>query len=90
MLEKGIKTIDKEIRFYLQELQKNVINKVGADDLNKSLSFYGLKFKTGTSIVTVLKKLEEHRVRLDNHHSVRKIKGQLANLRTNEEKAEDK
>ena len=90
MLEQGIKKINKELKYYSKESQDNVINKLGADDLNKNLGTYGLKFKTGTSIATIVKKLEEHRARLDNHYDVGKMKGQLADLRTNEEKVEHK
>ncbi len=90
MLEQGIKKINKEIKYYSKEPQKNVINKVGADDLNKILGTYGLKFKTGTSIATIVKKLKVHKARLDNHYDVGKYQGRLADLKTNEEKVEHK
>jgi len=72
MLEQGIKKINKELKYYLKEPQKNVINKVGADDLNKNLSTYGLNFRTETSIATIVKNLKKHKARLDNHYDVGK------------------
>ena len=58
--------------------------------MNKNLNKYGLNFRTGTKVATVVKKLEDHIVRLDNHYGVGKLKGQFAGLKTNEEKVEQK
>jgi len=90
MLEKGIEILEKEKKYYSKKPPNHVISKEGAKSLNKSLNEYGLNFRTNTSIATVVKKLEEHIARLDNHYGVGKMKGQLADLRTNEEKVENK
>ena len=90
MLKKGIEILEKEKNYYSKKPQKHVISKEGAKSLNKNLNEYGLNFRTNTSIATVVKKLEEHIARLDNHYGVGKMKGQLADLRTIEEKAEHK
>ena len=90
MLEEGIEKLEKEMKYYSKKPQDNVISKEGAKSLNKSVKDYGLNFRTGTTVATVVKKLEDHIVRLDNHYGVGKMKGQLADLRTNEEKAEHK
>jgi hypothetical protein len=78
------------MKYYSRKPPNHVISKGGAKSLNKSLKEYGLNFRTGTTVATVVKKLEDHIVRLDNHYDVGKMKGQLADLRTNEEKAERK
>jgi hypothetical protein len=90
MLEEGIESLEKEKNYYSKKPQTNVISKEGAKKLNKSLNKYGLNFRTGTKVATVVKKLEDHITRFDNQYGVGKMKGQLADLRTNEEKAEHK
>ena len=90
MLEEGIEILEKEVKYYSRKPPNNVISKEGANSLNKSLNKYGLNFRTGTKVATVVKKLEDHIARFDNHYGVGKMKGQLADLRTNEEKAEHK
>ena len=90
MLEEGIEILETEKKYYSRKPQNNVISKEGAKSLNKSLNKYGLNFRTGTKVATVVKKLEDHIVRLDNHYGVGKLKGQFADLKTNEEKAEHK
>ena len=47
--------IDEEIKDYKKEDETNVLQKEGSEDLNKKLSMYGLKFRTGTSVATVIK-----------------------------------
>ena len=81
MLEEGIEVIGKEIEDYKSENQKHVLQKEGTDDLNKKLKRFGLKFKTGTSVKTVLKNLNEHKKRLESEMEVGDIQGRLAGLK---------
>ena len=87
MLEDAIAIIDTEIKDYEKEDKTNVLHKDGSDDLNKKLSVYGLKFKTGTKVATVIKKLENHKTRLKNEHGVGNLVGRLTDLKTSQEKA---
>jgi hypothetical protein len=86
MLEDAIAIIDTEIKYYEKEDKTNVLHKDGSDDLNKKLSVYGLKFKTGTKVATVIKKLEDHKTRLKNEHGVGNLVGRLTDLKTPQEK----
>ena len=85
MVTDGIKAIEKEIEDYEKENKKHVILKDSSDDLNKKLNRYGLKFKTRTLVSSVLKKLKEHKVRLENNHDVGKIQGKLADFKKQDE-----
>ena len=67
MLKEGIARVDKELKDFSTENKRNVLVKEGSDDLNTKLNKYGLKFKTGTSVATVIKRLQEHKTRLENH-----------------------
>ena len=69
-----------------KEGKDNVLEKEGSSDLNKKLKKYGLKFKAGTKVATVLDKLEKHKERLENEHSVGKLMGRFADVKTTEEK----
>ena len=42
---------------------------------------YGLKFKTGTSVKTVLKNLSEHKKRFQSEMEVGNIQGKLSGLK---------
>ena len=48
---------------------------------------YGLKFKAGTKVATVLDRLEKHKERLENEHGVGNLVGRLSDLKTSQEKA---
>jgi hypothetical protein len=85
MLNAGIQSIDKEIEDYEQENKRYIILKESSDDLNKKLSRYGLKFRTGTKVESVLKKLKDHKIRLENNHDVGKIQGKLADFKNQDE-----
>ena len=77
--------IDKELEDYEKEDETNVLHKEGSEDLNKKLSMYGLKFRTGTSVATVIKKLKEHKTRLEIEFDLGKLEGRFAGLRTLQE-----
>ena len=82
MLNAGIKAIEKEIEEYKKENKKHVILKESSDDLNKKIGLYGLKFKTGTSVSSVLKKLNDHKIRLENEYGLGQLQGRLKDLGT--------
>ena len=86
MLKQAISTIDEEIKDYEKEDKTNVLHKDGSDDLNEKLSVYGLKFKAGTKVANVIKKLEDHKTRLKNEHGVGNLVGRLTDLKTPQEK----
>ena len=80
MISDGIKAIYKEIEDYEKENKKHVIRKEASEDLNKKLNKYGLKFKTSTKVESVLKKLKDHKDRLENRKQVGEIQGKLIDL----------
>ena len=80
MLDDGIQSIDKEIEEYEKENKRHIILKESSDDLNKKLSRYGLKFRTGTMVSSVLKKLKDHKDKLETRKQVGEIKGKLVDL----------
>ena len=82
MLDAGIQFIDKEIKEYEKENKKHVILKETSDYLNKKLALYGLKFKTGTLVSSVLKKLNDHKLRLENQYDTGQIQGRIADLKS--------
>ena len=90
MLQNAIKTIDEEIKDYEKEGKTNVLEKEGSSDLNKKLNKYGLKFRTGTKVATVIDRLEKHKERLEIEHGVGNIVGRLSDLKTPQEKEKGK
>jgi len=82
MLHTGIQFIDKEIKEYEKENKKHVILKETSDYLNKKLALYGLKFKTGTLVSSVLKRLNDHKLRLENQYDTGQIEGRLVDLKS--------
>ena len=50
------------------------------------MSKYGLKFKAGTKVATVLDRLERHKTRLKNEHGVGNLVGRLTDLKKPQEK----
>jgi hypothetical protein len=87
MLQDAIKTIDKEIKDYEKERKDNMLEKEGSSDLNKKMSKYGLKFKAGTKVATVLDRLEKHKTRLENEHDIGNLASRFSDLKTSQEKA---
>jgi hypothetical protein len=90
MLDAGIKAIDKEIEDYKDVNKKHVILKETSEDLNKRFGLYGLKFKTGTLVSSVLKKLNDQKIRLENQYGTGQLQGRLVDLKSERKKEDSK
>ena len=90
MLDAGIKSIDKEIEDYKDVNKKHVILKETSEDLNKRFGLYGLKFKTGTLVSSVLKKLSDHKMRLEGQNGIRQVQSKLIDLKSEGKKEDSK
>ena len=90
MLDAGIKAIDKEIEEYKDENKKYVLLKGASDDLNKKFALYGLRFRTGTKVESVLKRLNEHKVRLEGQYGIGQLQGRFIDLKSEGKKDTNK